>query len=83
MLNIKKNQKIRHDKIRNISKATDALEQTQRLKWKWAGHVARLQDERWTKKVTLWGGPEGKHHRGRPRRKTSINLDLCIEYIIM
>lgn len=69
MLSIQKIQKIRHEKIRNISKATDALEQTQRLKWKWAGHVARLQDERWTKRVTLWSGPKGKRHRGRPHAR--------------
>ena len=23
-------------------------------KWKWAGHVARLNDNRWTKRITDW-----------------------------
>ncbi|CAH2244105.1 jg5116 [Pararge aegeria aegeria] len=36
------------------------------LKWKWAGHVARLTDHRWTKTVTTWRGRPGKRYRGRP-----------------
>lgn len=66
MLNINKMYKVRHTIIRSISKATDALNNAQKLKWKWAGHVARLQDERWTKRVTTWKGPKGKRCRGRP-----------------
>ncbi|KAI8437727.1 hypothetical protein MSG28_011961 [Choristoneura fumiferana] len=69
MLNIKKIQKIRHIKIRNITKATDGLTQALTLKWKWAGHVARLQDQRWTKCVTAWKGPIGKRKKGRPRNR--------------
>ncbi|CAF4888459.1 unnamed protein product [Pieris macdunnoughi] len=64
MLNIRKVQKIRHTKIRNTTK--DGLEHAQSLKWRWAGHVARLRDKRWTKTVTIWAGPQGKRKRGRP-----------------
>lgn len=66
MLNIKKLQKIRHTKIRQITKAKDAVIFAKKLKWKWAGHVARLADERWTGRVTKWKGPQGKRLRGRP-----------------
>ena len=66
MLNVRKIQKIRHTKIRNFTRATDALNHSLRLKWKWAGHVARLQDERWAKRVTSWRGPVGQRLRGRP-----------------
>lgn len=24
------------------------------LKWKWAGHIARMEDERWTKRILEW-----------------------------
>lgn len=75
MLKIKKIQKIRHTKIRNISKATDALNYAQKLKWKWAGHVARLSDERWTKRVTLWRGPSGKRQRGRPLTRWADDIN--------
>lgn len=66
MLSIRKVQKIKHIKIRQLTKATDVVNHTLKLKWKWAGHIARLQDERWTRRVTIWTGPPGKRHRGRP-----------------
>ena len=66
MLNIKRINKIRHTKIRNITKATNGLVQALALKWKWAGHIVRLQDQRWTKRVTEWRGPVGKRKKGRP-----------------
>ncbi|KAI8430209.1 hypothetical protein MSG28_000557 [Choristoneura fumiferana] len=46
----------------------DALQHCKKLKWKWAGHVARMDDEKWTKKLTTWKGPLGKRNRGRPVR---------------
>ncbi|GBP18366.1 Putative uncharacterized transposon-derived protein F52C9.6 [Eumeta japonica] len=66
MLNISKLQKIRHTDIRSKTKTIDALNHALRLKLKWAGHVARLKDGRWTHKITSWKGPEGKRCRGRP-----------------
>lgn len=56
----------RHTKIRNITKAKDGFTHAQSLKWRWAGHVARLRDKRWTKRVTTWAAPQGKRKRGRP-----------------
>ncbi|GBP43498.1 hypothetical protein EVAR_30455_1 [Eumeta japonica] len=32
----------------------------------WAGHIARLTDQRWTSRVTRWTGPPGKRRPGRP-----------------
>lgn len=66
MLNIKKIQKIRHTKIRKITQTTDVLNLIRKFKWKWAGHVARLTDDRWTQRITKWRGPTGKRCRGRP-----------------
>lgn len=69
MLNIKKIQKIRHSNIRKITKAKDALTYAKKLKWKWAGHVARLEDDRWTSRITKWAGPYGKRLQGRPHAR--------------
>lgn len=66
MLKFKKLDKIQCRKIRAITKATDALSYSKKLKWKWAGHVARLKDDRWAYKTTIWRGPIGKRGRGRP-----------------
>ncbi|GFO46854.1 endonuclease-reverse transcriptase [Plakobranchus ocellatus] len=36
---------------------------------KWAGHVARLKDNRWTLRVTDWQPRNGKRSRGRQARR--------------
>ena len=64
--NVKKIQKIPHEKIRKKTKVIDALKYSQKQKWRWAGHVARLNDGRWTSTLTLWRGPAGSRKRGRP-----------------
>ena len=35
-------------------------------KWKWAGHIARLKDNRWSRRCTEWQPMRGKRSRGRP-----------------
>lgn len=69
ILKIKKIQKIRHTAIRQKTKVIDALSYSKKLKWRWAGHVARLKDNRWTKTTTLWLGPSGQRKRGRPNTR--------------
>ena len=38
-------------------------------KWKWVGHIARLKDNRWTRRCTEWQPSRGKRSRGRPSRR--------------
>ncbi|KAL4709261.1 hypothetical protein ACJJTC_013321 [Scirpophaga incertulas] len=73
---IKRKQKIRVTKIRNTTKATDGLTQALSLKWKWSGHVARLQDRRWTKSVTAWRGPAGKRKKGDLIKDGTMKLNI-------
>ena len=40
---------------------------------RWAGHVARMGEERWVYRV-LVGKPEGKGRLGRPRRRWVDNI---------
>ena len=55
---------------------------------RWAGHVARIGEERWVYRV-LVGKPDGKRPQGRPRRRgvDNIRLDLqevgcgCMDWI--
>ncbi|CAH2236301.1 jg7064 [Pararge aegeria aegeria] len=71
LLNIRKIQKLNSLDIRAETKVIDFLSHALKLKWQWAGHIARLTDDRWTKKVTTWTGPKGKRKRGRPKSKWS------------
>ena len=60
--NQKKNKDHRYHRI-------DIIEYTLKQKWKWAGHIARLKDNRWTKRCTEWQPRRGKRSRGRPSRR--------------
>lgn len=68
-LNIKLKHKRTNVYVRNKTKAIDALQHCKKLKWKWAGHVARMDSDRWTKRITTWKGPLGKRKRGRPTER--------------
>ncbi|CAH2248040.1 jg12743 [Pararge aegeria aegeria] len=52
------------DQIRNDERVTDIAQRVAKLKWQWAGHIARKTDGRWGFKVLEWhstvhmiGGP--------------------------
>ncbi|CAG9793426.1 unnamed protein product [Diatraea saccharalis] len=69
ILKIKKVHKIRSETIRERTGVRDALTMALKLKWKWAGHVARYNDKRWTLIATRWRGPTGKRNVGRPFKR--------------
>ena len=48
-------------------------EERRRRKWRWAGHVARRDDGRWTKKMLSFT-PEGSRNVGRPRKRWEDDL---------
>ena len=51
--------------IRAKTNIKDVVKFAAKQKWKWAGHVARLNDNRWTKRITDWQPRYGKRSRGR------------------
>lgn len=75
MLGIRKIQKIRSEDIRRKTRLTDALELALRLKWKWAGHLSRYSDKRWSLQTTKWVGPAGKRSRGRPLKRWADDIE--------
>ncbi|CAH2260562.1 jg18264 [Pararge aegeria aegeria] len=42
---------IRNEEIRKRTRVTDIAQRVAKLKWKWAGHIARKTDGRWGSKV--------------------------------
>ena len=69
MLDLKLKDKIPCLEIGKRTKIIDIIEYTLKQKWKWAGHTARLEDNRWTKRCTEWQPRRGKRSRGRPSRR--------------
>ena len=55
-------------KIRKRTKIID-IECTLKQKWRRAGHIARMKDNRWTKRCTERQSRRGKRSRGRPSRR--------------
>ena len=69
MLNLKLQDKMPCSVIRKRTKINDIVEYTLKQKWRWAGHIARMKDNRWTKRCTDWQPRRGKRSRGRPSRR--------------
>ena len=69
MLDLKLKDKIPCAEIRKRTKIIDIIEYTLKQKLKWAGHIARLKDNRWTRRCTEWQPRRGRRSRGRPSRR--------------
>ena len=48
MLNVKLKDRIRNTTIRQRTRVIDIVKYVANTKWKWAGHIARMKDNRWT-----------------------------------
>lgn len=66
--------KIKNSVIREKTKAQDATRKILHLKWKWAGHVQRMAEDRWSKTVTNWHPLDKKRRPGRPRKRWSDDI---------
>ena len=75
LLDVSLKDKIRNTVLRERTKLTDAVERMANLKWNWAGHVARLTDGRWTKKILEWR-PRQEAYRSRGRPPTRWSDDI-------
>ena len=59
----------RSSRIRGNTRVKDILVAIKEQKWRWAGPVARREDNRWNKRLTDWTPREGKRDRRRPDRR--------------
>ena len=69
MLGISRLDKQTNPSIRQQTGLQDIIIRIKQLKWQWAGHVARITDNRWTKNITEWVPLEGKRKRARPKTR--------------
>ncbi|CAH2241191.1 jg3256 [Pararge aegeria aegeria] len=66
MLGVSLRDQIRNEEIRRRTGVTDIAQRVAKLKWQWAGHIARRTDGRWGLKVLEWRPRTGKRSVGRP-----------------
>jgi hypothetical protein len=79
ILNFKKKDRKKLKTIKSLLKEnTDVVKYVRRQKWRWAGHVARMKDDRWTYKSTFWFLSHFKRKKGRQlaRWEDDINAFL-------
>lgn len=75
MLGYKLKDRKRASWIRQQTKLNDLVQATKSAKWRWAGHVQRLNDNRWTKRITEWIPRDQKRSRGRQKTRWRDELD--------
>ncbi|XP_073986750.1 uncharacterized protein [Rhodnius prolixus] len=65
ILGVKKKDRVRATVIRKKTCLTDVVMTAKKMKWKWAGHLCRFEDERWTRTCLEWCPFDRKRRRGR------------------
>ena len=80
ILNMKLMDKIPIMKIRKQLKGNmNVVHRYRRMKWDWAGHVARMSDNRWTYKINYWR-PHGKRKRGGQKRNWEDDINNFLQH---
>ena len=68
IINVKLEDRIRNTTIRQRTRVTDIVQNVTNTKWKWAGHIARIKDNRWTIRSKEWQ-TECVRSTGRPKHR--------------
>jgi len=68
MLNMKRQDHISKNTVKEKSKLPELLTTIMEQKWKWAGHAARMNDN-WAHDLTMWKPSQEKRNRGRPKKR--------------
>ena len=69
ILGIKITDKIPNEEISVKTNILNIIKHITNTKWRWAGHVARMQDNRWTIRTTEWQVRKGRRPRGRTKMR--------------
>jgi hypothetical protein len=69
--------KLHNEELHNLYSSPNIIRQIKSRRMRWAGHVARMGEDRKVYKVLI-GEPERKRPLGRPRRRweDGISMDL-------
>ena len=74
MLGASLRDKIRNEEIRRRTKVADIMDRIAKLKWQWAGHMARQEDTRWAPRILQWRPWTKKRNIGRPPKRWSDDI---------
>lgn len=74
MIGINKKDRWHNTTVRETTKVKDIIKHIKRSKWRWAGHIARITDNRWTIRLTNWIPRSSLRSRGRPVYKWESDI---------
>ncbi|KAJ8726778.1 hypothetical protein PYW08_007034 [Mythimna loreyi] len=74
MLEVSLRVRIRNEEMRRRTRVTDISRRIAKLKWQWAGHIARRTDGRWGRKVLEWRPRTKRRSFGRPPTRWTDDL---------
>jgi hypothetical protein len=69
--------KLHNEELHSLYSSPDIIRQVKSMRMRWAGHVARMVEERKVYKV-LVGKPEGKRPLGRPRHRWEMGSEWIL-----
>ena len=69
MIGVTKKDRVTNEDLREKSGVQDIIKTIKSKKWRWAGHLARRYDNRWTCKTTNWTPRNQTRKRGRQNRR--------------
>lgn len=70
--------KVRNEHIRNrMNIATSIIDTIEAKKLRWYGHVCRMANTRWPKRIVNWNPPQ-RRRRGRPRTSWRDGIDSAM-----
>jgi Reverse transcriptase (RNA-dependent DNA polymerase) len=78
MLGITKRDHRTNEWVRQQTGVQDIIVRIKQLKWQWAGHVARLNSDRWTRTVTEWLPIHLKRKKARPKMRWEDDIKKYI-----
>ncbi|CAM4630150.1 unnamed protein product [Leuciscus chuanchicus] len=78
MIGVQQTDHVRNEQLRAMTRVDDVVDLANKAKKRWAGHLMRRTDERWTREVTVWLPIDIKRPRGRPatRWRDLLRQDL-------
>jgi len=72
--------RLHNEELNDLHSSPNIVRVIKSRKMRWAGHVARMAEERGVYRV-LMGKPEGKRPLGRPRRKWAYNIRTDLQEV--
>jgi len=69
--------RVKNDEVQQRTSVSDVLEIAQILKWKWEGHIARIDQRRWAHETPMWDVIIDERRTQRQKSRLAPSGGLC------